>query len=141
MLAFKAVARANMTSNKKGDLLPSTDIPTCVNIRKVHLNKRGYKCLLNWSLDPKNIYIGRDMTHYVKGAVGSKWQNPFMVNEYGIKKCLEMYEEKIRKTPELMLSINELEGMQLGCWCNPSPCHGDILIILFTVINSEKIKI
>ena len=127
-----------MASNKKDDQSPSIYNPTCVNIRKVHLNKIGYKCLMEWNLNPKNIYIGRDMTHYVKGAVGLKWQTPFTVKEYGIKKCLEMYEEKIRKTPELMLSINELEGMQLGCWCNPSPCHGDILIKLFMEINSEQ---
>ena len=25
----------------------------------------------------------------------------------------------------------ELEGKELGCWCKPSPCHGDILIKLF----------
>ena len=24
----------------------------------------------------------------------------------------------------------ELEGKELGCWCKPSPCHGDILIKL-----------
>ena len=127
-----------MAGNKKDDQLPSTYNVTCVNIRKVHLTKQGYNCLMEWCLDPKNIYIGQNMTHYVKGAVGSKWQNPFTVKEYGIKKCLEMYEEKIRKTPELMLSINELEGMQLGCWCNPSPCHGDILIKLLMEINSEQ---
>ena len=23
------------------------------------------------------------------------------------------------------------EGKELGCWCKPSPCHGDILIKLF----------
>ena len=80
------------------------------------------------------------MTHYVKGTVGSKWQNPFLVKEYGLKKCLEMYEEKIRKTPEWMALISELEGMNLGCWCNPSPSLGDILIKLFMEINSEQIK-
>ena len=25
----------------------------------------------------------------------------------------------------------ELEGKEIGCWCKPSPCHGDILIKLF----------
>ena len=77
------------------------------------------------------------MEHYVKGARGSKWQNPFTVNRYGLEKCLELYEEKIRRTPELMEAIPELEGMELGCWCNPSPYHGDILIKLFKEINCD----
>ena len=51
-----------------------------------------------------------------------------------------MYEEKIRKSPELMASISELEGKNVGCWCNSTPCHGDILIKLFMEINSEQIK-
>ena len=25
----------------------------------------------------------------------------------------------------------ELEGKEIGCWCKPGPCHGDILIKLF----------
>ena len=45
------------------------------------------------------------------------------------------------KKPELISSISELEGMNLGCWCNPSPCHGDILIKLFIEIDSEQIKL
>ena len=109
----------------------------CVNVKKVALYQKGYKCLLDWSLNPNHIYIGRCMEHYVKGARGSKWQNPFTVNRYGLEKCLELYEEKIRRTPELMEAIPELEGMELGCWCNPSPCHGDILIKLFKEINCD----
>ena len=113
--------------------------PTCVNVKKVALNKKGYKCLMDWCLDPKHIYIGRCMEHYVKGARGSKWQNPFTVKRYGLEKCLKLYEEKIRRTPELMSAIHELEGKQLGCWCNPFPCHGDILIKLFKEINYGKL--
>ena len=104
--------------------------PKCVNVKKVALYQKGYKCLLDWSLNPNHIYIGRCMEHYVKGARGLKWQNSFTVNRYGLEKCLELYEEKIRRTPELMEAIPELEGMELGCGCNPSPCHGDILIKL-----------
>ena len=70
LFTFKASAHANKASNKNEDMLPYT--PTCVNIRRVHLNKIGYKCLMEWNLNPKNIYIGHDMTHYVEGAVGSK---------------------------------------------------------------------
>ena len=48
--------------------------PKCVSVKKVALYQRGYKCFLDWSLNPNHIYIGRCMEHYVKGARGSKWQ-------------------------------------------------------------------
>ena len=112
--------------------------PTCVNVKKIALSQRGYKCFMDWCLDPKHMYIGRSMEHYVKGVGGSKWQNSFTVKKYSLEKCLELYEERIRRTPELMAAIPELEGMQLGCWCNPFRCHRDILIKLFKEINDEK---
>lgn len=48
-----------------------------ISVKKQSLNRKGYKDLQHWLTDPNNIYIGRNMTHYVPGAVGSKWQNPF----------------------------------------------------------------
>ena len=71
------------------------------------------------------------MTHYIQGAVGSKWRNTFTVKKYGLEKCLELYEKRVRSTPELIEAIGELEGMELGCWCKPNPCHGDVLIKIF----------
>jgi Domain of unknown function (DUF4326) len=38
-----------------------------------------------------------------------------------------MYREYIMNKPELLKLIPiELMGKTLGCWCKPSPCHGDI---------------
>ena len=76
------------------------------------------------------MYIGRD-NHYVPGIIGSKWQNPFQIKKYGLAQCLILYEKKIRNDPDLMDAIPELNGKELGCWCKPSDCHGDILIKLF----------
>ena len=72
------------------------------------------------------------MSHHVEGALGSKWGNPFKVNKKNSRnKCLERYEDHIRKNPYLFNAVMELEGKELRCWCKPSPCHGDILIKLF----------
>ena len=109
----------------------SLKTPNCVSVKKAAINPRGYRNFLDWSFDSKHLYIGRDMQCYVEGAVGSKWQNPFTVKKYGLTKCLELYEEKIRNSPKFMLEIIELEGMELGCWCKPDPCHGDVLIKIF----------
>jgi hypothetical protein len=30
-----------------------------------------------------------------------------------------------------MNDLHELNGKELGCWCKPDKCHGDILIKLY----------
>ena len=71
------------------------------------------------------------MTHYVKGAIGSKWANPFKVDKNNDRRAaLENYEAYIRSNTHLIKELNELKGKVLGCWCYPEKCHGDILIKL-----------
>lgn len=79
--------------------------------------------------------ISREV-HYVKGANKSKWYNPYSVKKYGLDECLILYEKYIRNTPELWNSLSELKELKLGCWCNPKPCHGDILVKLVKEQNS-----
>ena len=98
--------------------------PTCVSVKKVALSPRGVS-------QPNHLYIGRNMTHYIQGAVGLKWRNTFTVKKYGLEKCLEVYEERVRSTPELIEAIGELEGMELGVLWKSTPCHGDVLIKIF----------
>ena len=108
--------------------------PHCVSLKKSSLRKRGYKTFEDWNSDPNHVYIGRNMSHCVAGALGSKWGNPFKAkkaNKKSLNKCLERYEDHIRRNPDLFNAVMELEGKELGCWCKPSPCHGDILIKLF----------
>ena len=74
------------------------------------------------------------MSHCVPGALGSKWGNPFKLkkaNKNSLKQCLKRYEDHIRRNPDLFNAVMELEGKEIGCWCKPFPCHGDILIKLF----------
>ena len=108
--------------------------PHCVSLKKSSLAKRGYKSFEDWNSDPNHVYIGRDMTHHIAGAQGSKWGNPFIAdktNKKSLKKCLKRYEDHIRSNPDLFNAVMELGGKELGCWCKPSLCHGDILIKLF----------
>jgi hypothetical protein len=102
-------------------------MPRVINIRKKELNKVGYESLENWlESSEDHVYIGRNMSYYVKGANTSKWANPFSVKKYGIDKSLELYKEHLVKS-KLVDHIDELRGKTLGCWCSPGPCHGDIL--------------
>ena len=79
-----------------------------------------------WKERDGNLYIGRK-SH---GFQMSKWRNPFRVDdcEGGRAESLVLFEKYIRQEKHLMDSINELEGKQLGCFCKPEGCHGDILL-------------
>uniref|UniRef100_K1QBM4 Transformation/transcription domain-associated protein n=1 Tax=Magallana gigas TaxID=29159 RepID=K1QBM4_MAGGI len=74
---------------------------TVVNIRKFNLNKMGFKDLEDWLRDPNHVYIGRNMTHYVRGATGSKWGNPFNAKKYGREECVRMYKEYVKTNQEI----------------------------------------
>lgn len=101
-----------------------------ISIRKKNLNKIGYRNLEHWLEKENHIYIGRNMSFYVKGATKSKWANPFSSKKYGRDKCLDLFKNYILNNPKLVGSLPELYGKTLGCWCKPEKCHGDILIEL-----------
>ena len=109
-----------------------------VNVRKHELVKKGYRDFEDWASGKNNVYIGRNMTHYVPGTVGSIWGNPYVVakdnnykpNTYTLDQSLTMYRQYVESTPELIARLHELKGKTLGCWCKPNRCHGDILVEL-----------
>jgi len=104
---------------------------TCVvNVKKNILIKKGYKDFQDWNSKLNHVYIGRDTSFYVPGAKASKWANPFPVKKYGRDKCLELYRDYIATNKKLMTDLDELDGKELGCWCDPEPCHGHILVEL-----------
>lgn len=107
-----------------------------ISVRKKNLQKLGYQDFEDWAKDPNHLYIGRNMNFYVKGALKSKWANPFSVKKYGRDESLRLYREYIlnRQKNNLIDDLEELCGKTLGCWCrepgtdpNTTVCHGDIL--------------
>ena len=48
-----------------------------------------------------------------------------------VSELADRYRQRVRARPELWDALAELEGAELGCWCRPRPCHGDLLIELF----------
>ena len=94
---------------------------------KANLKKLGWNDLEDCLKNPANLYIGRSVV-YVKGANSSKWRNPFSVKKFGREKCLELYEEHVRKN--LYSELEELKGKTLVCWCTNLPCHGHVLMKL-----------
>lgn len=115
--------------------------PKVISVKKENLKKLGYDDLENWLQDSNHVYIGRDMSFYVKGATGSKWQNPFPVKKHGLDKCIQLFEEYLTNNKELLKDIEELRGKDLGCWCKNNgnePCHGDLLLKL---ANEKKVEV
>ena len=99
-----------------------------IDVHVKNLRKIGYKNLKHWLENPNHIYIWRRNV-YVDGTYQSKWHNPFPIKN-NREKSLDKYKKYIKKNKELINQLNELDGKILGCWCKPSPCHGDILVKL-----------
>lgn len=86
--------------------------------------------IVNLNKEPYDIYIGR----------GSKWGCPYTIIKDrptlakeivdSKEKALSKYKEYVLNSPELMGSLDELDGKTLGCFCKPEPCHGDVLLEL-----------
>ena len=108
-----------------------------VNVKKSFLIQNGYKDFDEWIKCKNHVYIGRNMSFYISGANASKWANPYSVKKYGRDDCLKLYKDYILKNTELLNQIYELEDKELGCWCYPNKCHGDILI---EILNDFKNK-
>lgn len=107
------------------------------NLRKKYNDKEI--TLEKWLKNENNIYIGRNMAFYVKGAVKSKWANNFKVKKFGRDECLKLYKGfiilKIKEDP-VNFDISSLKGKVLGCFCKENErCHADILIELCNESN------
>jgi hypothetical protein len=93
--------------------------------------------VINLYKEPYDIYIGR----------GSKWGNPFTTTKdketlaseivETSEEAISKYKEYVLNTPDLIQSLDELEGKRLGCFCKPKPCHGDVLLEL---LSQKKLK-
>lgn len=100
---------------------PALYPPTVVRIRRKN----------NQVVQDCDVYIGRAWTMGGWNLSRSKWANPYPVKMFGRDEALRRYEVHLRSTPELLNALPELSGKQLGCFCAPEPCHGDVLVRLF----------
>lgn len=89
--------------------------------------------------DEKNVYIGRRGIVFIDGErfpkQDSLFCNPFHVGKDGtrndvIQKFRVYIEKRLEREPELKEKLLTLKGKNLGCWCHPEACHGDVLLDL-----------
>jgi len=62
----------------------------------------------------------------------TKWGNPFLIGpgqdrEQAITRYREDLWCRIRAGEVTLEELAELDGCWLACWCEPEPCHGDVL--------------
>lgn len=78
--------------------------------------------------DDYDVYIGRP----------SKWGNPFKIGPNGTRKqVIQKYRVWIMSQLHLLDDLHELRGKQLGCYCKPQACHGDVLAELADNLSLE----
>lgn len=98
---------------------------TVVNVRK----SGPHKHLVPWLVsEDLVVYVGKSGNRH--SWPGSDFANPFVKEAKSDReKMVRHYEEWLDDRPELVRRIEngELSGVALGCWCNPDPCHADVL--------------
>ena len=106
---------------------------------KVKYIRPKYNNLKEWMEDSQNVYIGRggivfiDKVRFPKKP--SPFANPFKIGkdvtrEEVINKYREYITDKLEKDDTLRGQLLEMRGKNLGCWCYPEKCHGDVLLEL-----------
>jgi len=97
-----------------------------------------YKDLNDWMKDPNNVYIGRKLVVFIDRKRypphDSIWANPFKITDKNTREMvIKQYREYIlKKIKDENLSLDDLRGKNLGCWCKEDgkdiSCHGDVLL-------------
>lgn len=79
-----------------------------------------------------------------EGAVdigrGSRHGNVFVIGrDGGRSSVLHLHKMEIARRPEYLISLDELTGRDLVCYCVPESCHGDILLKLAAMSVEERL--
>jgi hypothetical protein len=108
---------------------------------KVKYIRPLYNNLQEWMNDDKNIYIGRAGVVFINNErypkQSSIFCNPYKIGKDGNREeVLEKYKnyiiKKIENDIDIKKELMKLKDKNLGCWCSPDPCHGNILLELIS---------
>ena len=93
------------------------------------------RAIVNLKHEPK-LREAFEYAHVVDNTVlidrRTKWRNPFSLGansdrEQVIARYRVHLWERIRAGEVSLEELAELDGCWLACWCEPLPCHGDVL--------------
>lgn len=112
---------------------------------KVKFLRPQYNNLKEWMDDDNNMYIGRAGIVFIQNKEtknierfpkqSSDFANPYKIGNDGtreevIQKYKKYIEKQLEQSPKLVIQLRSLKDKNLGCWCYPEPCHGDVLLDL-----------
>ena len=106
---------------------------------KVKYIRPKYNNLKEWMNDENNIYIGRKGVVFIDNRrfpqKSSIFANPYKIGKDGTRQeILLKYKDyivnKLNHDKDLLIELLSLKGKNLGCWCCPESCHGNILLEL-----------
>lgn len=106
---------------------------------KVQYIRPKYNNLEEWISDNNNFYIGRPGVVFVNKkrypTSSSIFANPYKIGKDGTREeVIVKYKEymigKLENDKSLVEQLISLKGKNLGCWCYPEPCHGNVLLEL-----------
>src|SRR3954467_11752715 len=89
-------------------------------------------------------YAGRRISegNYVFIGRPSKWGNPYVIGVDGTRdEVIAKYEAYVLGNPSLIADLKWLVGKELGCFCYPLKCHGDVLVKLVKRYCMKKLGI
>jgi hypothetical protein len=62
------------------------------------------------------------------GLARSPLAQPFRIGVDGDREqVIAKYRDYLLARTDLLALLPDLQGKRLGCWCNPLPCHADII--------------
>lgn len=95
-------------------------VPTLINLKEVN-------DIPEWLQDSqKHLYIGRNCSGL---RVFSMWGNPFKITRTITREqSIKNFTSYFKNNPVMQQALWQLCYKQLGCWCVPEPCHGQVLI-------------
>jgi hypothetical protein len=106
-----------------------------VNCKVKHIRPK-FNNLKEWISHPDNVYIGRGGVVFIDNIRfppnGSPFCNPF--KDGSLEERIEKYRvyitKKLKEDDKLVQTLIQFKGKNLGCWCKPEKCHGDVLVEL-----------
>lgn len=81
-----------------------------------------------WRTPENTEYVGRARATK-QYPYGTKYANPYTVDDHGRQKAVELYQVYILEKYPIEEIQQDLRGRNLMCWCPlDMPCHADFLL-------------
>jgi len=119
-----------------------------VNCKVTNIRPK-YNNLKEWTEDNNNVYIARSGVVFIDKKrfplFSSNFSNPYKIGKDGTREeVIEKYRtyitQKLENNKSLQDELIMMKNKNLGCWCYPEMCHGNILLELIDIYYAKLNK-